>query len=66
MCYGPELTSIALTRWCTQRHIATHQIQPGKPQQNAYIERSNRAYRTEVLDAYVFTSLADVRELIGA
>ncbi len=60
---GPELTSIALTRWCAQQHIAIHYIQPGKPQQNAYTERFNRSYRTEVLDAYVFTSLADVREL---
>lgn len=63
---GPELTSIALTRWCAQQHIAIHYIQPGKPQQNAYIERFNRSYRTEVLDAYVFTSLADVRELTAA
>lgn len=63
---GPELTSIALTRWCAQRHIALHYIQPGHPQQNAYIERFNRSYRTEVLDAYVFSSLADVRELTAA
>ncbi len=60
---GPELTSIALTRWCAQRHIAVHYIQPGKPQQNAYIERFNRTYRTEILDAHTFDSLAAVREL---
>ena len=60
---GPELTSIAITRWCAQRGIALLYIQPGKPQQNAYIERFNRTYRTEVLDAYVFTSIAEVREL---
>ncbi|ODT03016.1 MAG: integrase [Gemmatimonadetes bacterium SCN 70-22] len=60
---GPELTSLALTRWCAQRHIALHYIQPGKPQQNAYIERFNRTYRTEVLDAYVFHSITEVREL---
>ena len=60
---GPELTSIALTRWCAQHHIAVHYIQPGKPQQNAYIERFNRTYRTEILDAHTFDSLAGVREL---
>lgn len=60
---GPELTSIALTRWCAQLGIALHYIQPGKPQQNAYIERFNRSYRTEILNAYVFHSIAEVRSL---
>jgi putative transposase len=60
---GPELTSISLTRWCAEQHVALHYIQPGKPQQNAYIERFNRTYRTEVLDAFVFQSIAEVRDL---
>ena len=63
---GPELTSIALTRWCAQHGIGLRYIQPGKPQQNAYIERFNRTYRTEVLNAYVFDSIAQVRELTTA
>ena len=60
---GPEFIAERFTAWCADRAIALWYIQPGKPDQNAFIERYNRTYRTEVLNAYVFESLEQVREI---
>jgi len=58
---GPELRAQAFVDWCEQHAIEMRFIQPGEPQQNAFVERFNRTYRHEVLDAYVFDSLEQVR-----
>ena len=63
---GPELTSQALTEWCAQRGIGLQYIQPGKPVQNAFIERFNRTYRAEVLNAYLFHSTQEAQQLSDA
>jgi putative transposase len=38
---GPEYVSNKLLEWAKSRNITIKHIQPGKPQQNAYIERYN-------------------------
>jgi len=63
---GPELTSQVLTEWCGQRGIGLQYIQPGKPVQNAFIERFNRTYREEVLNAYLFHSTQEAQQLSDA
>ena len=60
---GTEMTSQVFQDWCTQHEIAILYIQPGKPNQNAYIERFNRSFRNEVLDPHLFERLNQVREL---
>jgi putative transposase len=60
---GPEFLAQAFVEWCAGHGTAIHHIQPGKPDQNAYIERFNRTYRTEVLNAHLFESLEELQAL---
>lgn len=58
---GPEFISNKLQQWCNDKQIQLQFIQPGRPMQNGYVERNNGSLRKELLDAYLFYSLEDVR-----
>ncbi|EKN3608793.1 IS3 family transposase [Yersinia enterocolitica] len=60
---GPELISLALAQWAEEHGVMLEFIKPGKPTQNAFIERFNRTYRTEILDFYLFRTLNEAREI---
>ena len=57
-----EFTSHHLREWCDLWDIEMVFTQPGKPTQNAFIERFNGTYRREVLECWCFKTLEEVRE----
>ena len=59
---GPEYIGSTLANWAQQHGIRLDHIQPGKPQQNAYIERYNRTVRYDWLNHYLFESIAEVQD----
>ena len=60
---GSELRSAVFMGWCESKGIELKFIQPGKPQQNAFIERFNRTYHHEVLSAHLFENLNQVKDI---
>ena len=54
---GPEYISGEMISWANQNKTTLLYIQPGKPTQNAYIERFNRTARHEWLDMHIFNSI---------
>ena len=60
---GPEYISQSLVDWANKNRITLMYIQPGKPTQNAYIERFNRTARHEWLDLHEFNSVAHAQLL---
>tara|TARA_R110000751_G_scaffold271365_8_gene371626 strand:+ start:5651 stop:6109 length:459 start_codon:yes stop_codon:yes gene_type:complete len=59
---GPEYVSGTFLSWAYKRGITIMHIQPGKPQQNAYIERYNRTVRQEWLGRTIFETIQEVQD----
>ena len=59
---GPEFISHEFTDWAKKRGIRVDYIQPGNPQQNAYIERANRTILYSWLSKYLFETLNEVQD----
>ena len=61
---GTELTSHAILKWQRDTQVEWHYIQPGKPQQNAFIESFIGRFRDECLNEHLFLSYAHARRII--
>ena len=59
---GPEFISHKLDVWCKENNISLVFIQPGKPTQNAIVERCNGNIRKELLNPNIFRSIVEMRE----
>ena len=62
---GTEFTSKAILKWANENGVEWHYIDPGKPQQNGYIESFNGSLRDECLNEEIFDSLADARRKLA-
>ena len=63
---GTELTSRAILRWQLETGVGWHYIQPGKPQQNGFIESFNGRLRDECLNETLFSHMREARQIIEA
>ena len=62
---GTEFTSRAILKWADENTVPWHYIDPGKPQQNAFIESFNGSLRDELLNEEIFDSLDDARRKLA-
>jgi len=60
-----EFTSRAILKWADENTVPWHYIDPGKPQQNAFIESFNGSLRDELLNEEIFDSIDDARRKLA-
>ena len=58
---GPEYISGTLMTWAEKHGVRLEHIQPGKPQQNAYMERYNRTVRGEWWSHNIFETIEEAQ-----
>jgi putative transposase len=63
---GAEFTGKSMLTWAHRQSIQLRLIEPGKPNQNAYVESFNGRLRDECLNEHWFTSLTHARAVIEA
>lgn len=63
---GKEFCGKAMLTWAHQHNVALRLIEPGKPNQNAYIESFNGRFRDECLNEHWFLNLEHAQAIIAA
>ena len=62
---GTEFTSRAILKWANDNEVDWHDIDPDKPQKNAFIESFNGSLRDECLNEEMVDSLDDARRKLA-
>lgn len=63
---GPEFAGKAMLNWAHRNAVTLRPIEPGKPNQNAYVDSFIGRLRDECLNEHWFTSLEHARAVIEA
>lgn len=63
---GTEFTGMAILKWSDEKAVEWHYIQPGKPQQNGFVESFNGSFRDECLNETLFSALSEAKMKITA
>ena len=61
---GPEFAGVALDQWSYRNEVKHTFIQPGKPQQNCYVESFNGRLRDECLNEHWFESIIHAQQIV--